>query len=155
MNRVRIESAKTSNLPITTYSPIARSLLAMDESVRSRMKKKFDIILCYMMAKEGMAFKKYPIMHALEECHGVDLGFSYKSPPSAKMFTHYIAQNQRESLLNSLSTTSSFYSFLMDGSTDAGNVEDELVSIQFCVRDDSRQVIRSNTRYLSLCSNQV
>lgn len=123
MNRVRIESAKTSNLPITTYSPIARSLLAMDESVRSRMKKKFDI--CYMMAKEGMAFKKYPIMHALEERHGVDLGFSYKSPPSAKMFIHYIAQNQRESLLNSLSTTSSFYSFLMDRSTDAGNVEDE------------------------------
>ena len=94
MNRVRIESAKTSNLPITTYSPIARSLLAMDESVGSRMK--FDI--GYMMAKEGMAFKKYPIMHALEERHGVDIGFSYKSPPSAKMFTHYIAQNQCESL---------------------------------------------------------
>lgn len=33
----------------------------------------------------------------------------------------------------------------MNGSTDAGNIWDGLVSIQFCVRDNSRQVIRSNT----------
>lgn len=45
------------------------------------------------MAKEGMAFKKYPTVHALEEHHGVDLGFSYKTPPSAKTFAHYIAQS--------------------------------------------------------------
>lgn len=131
MNHVRKEAAKASNLPVTSYSPIARSLLTMDESIRSRMMKKFDI--CYVMAKEGMAFKKFPALHALEERHEVDLGFSYKNAPSAKTFTHYIAESQRQSFLASFFATSSFYSFLMDSSTDAGNVEDELVSIQFCV----------------------
>ena len=29
----------------------------MDETVQARMKKKFDI--CYILAKEGLAFKKY------------------------------------------------------------------------------------------------
>ena len=33
------------------------------------------------MAKEGMAFKKLPALHALEEHHYVDLGFSYKNAP--------------------------------------------------------------------------
>ena len=88
MTRIRAEAAKASNLPITSYSPIARSLLTMDETVLGCMKRKFDI--CYVMAKESMAFRKYPALHALEECHGVDLGFAYKTIDSAISFTHYI-----------------------------------------------------------------
>ena len=41
------------------------------------MKRKFDI--CYVMAKENLTFCKYPALHELEECHGVDLGFVYKT----------------------------------------------------------------------------
>ena len=42
MDRVRVEAAKSSNLSITSYSPIACSLLVMDEVVKSRMTQKFD-----------------------------------------------------------------------------------------------------------------
>ena len=38
----------------------------------------------------------------------------------------------------------------MDGSTDAGNIEDELVLVQNCMKDDATKEIRSSTRYLSL-----
>lgn len=38
----------------------------------------------------------------------------------------------------------------MDGSTDAGNVEDELVLVQYCTQDDPAQEMRSCVRYLSL-----
>lgn len=38
----------------------------------------------------------------------------------------------------------------MDGSTDAGNVEDELVLIQYCTQDAAAQEMRSCVRYLSL-----
>ena len=80
------EAVKASSLPITSYSPIARSLLVyMDDTTRDRMRKKFDI--CYVIAKEGMPFRKYPILHALEERHGVDLGFAYKTNEAAKTFT--------------------------------------------------------------------
>lgn len=61
--------------------------------------------------------------------YGVDLGFAYKTEVSAKTFTRYIAESQRQNFLQSFSSLN-FYSFLMDGSTDVGNVEDELVLIR-------------------------
>ena len=38
----------------------------------------------------------------------------------------------------------------MDGSTDAGNKEQELVFLLFCRKDDRAKEIRSNTRYLAV-----
>ena len=93
MSRMLAEAAKASSLPITSYSPIARSLLVMDDTTRDRMRKKFDI--CYVIAREGMPFRKYPILYALEERHSVDLGFAYKTNEAAKTFTHYITISQR------------------------------------------------------------
>ena len=147
MLRVRADAAKASNQPLITYSPIARSLLVMDRAVQARMKRKFDI--CYVMAKESLRFRKYPALHELEERHGVDLGFAYKTEVSAQTFTHYIAESQCQSFLDTFST-SNFYSFLMDRSTDADNVEDELVLIQYCTQNDPAQEMRSCVRYLSL-----
>ena len=47
MARVRADAARASNKPLTSYCPIARSLLEMDEATQGRMKK-FDI--CYVIA---------------------------------------------------------------------------------------------------------
>ena len=98
------------------------------------MRRKFDI--CYMMAKEGIAFEKYAALHELEVRPGVELGFAYKSTPSAKLFTRYIAESQCQQLFQALSK-SKFCSFLMDGSTDAGNVEQQLVILLSRKKDDS------------------
>ena len=92
-----IQVAKASHQPITSYSPLARSFTTMEATAEGRVRRKFDI--CYVLAKEGLAFHKYPVLHALEERHGVDLGFSYKTKDSAKRFTHYIAESQRQSFL--------------------------------------------------------
>ena len=59
-----------------------------------------------------LGFYKYPALHELELRHGVDLGQAYKTKDSAKLFSHYIAEGQRQELFDSLST-SRFYSFLM------------------------------------------
>ncbi len=80
--RIRSEATKASNLPITSYSPIARSLLVMDEAVQGHMKRKFDN--CYIMTKESVAFRKYTSFHELEEHHGVELGFAYKTQGFSK-----------------------------------------------------------------------
>ena len=66
MVRVRADAARVSNQSLTSYSPIARSLLVMDEAVQGRMKKKFDI--CYVMAKESLGFRKYPALHGVCIC---------------------------------------------------------------------------------------
>ena len=105
---------------------MAPILFNMDKAAQDHINKKFDI--CYVMAKECLAFARYPALHELEVRHGVDLGQAFKTKDSAKVFSHYIAEGQHQELLGSLST-SQFYSFLMDGSADKGNVEDELVVI--------------------------
>ena len=38
----------------------------------------------------------------------------------------------------------------MDGSTDAGNVEDEVVALLHCRKDDAAEVVRSCSRYFSV-----
>ena len=140
-------AAKATNQSITTYSPIACALFTIDRTVKERMIKKFDI--CFVIAKEGLAFRKYPSLHELEVRHGVDLSFSYKTKTSAAAFTHYIAKSHQQLFVQSVSAVS-FYSILIDGSTDAGNVEDELVAILYCSKDDVNEEQRTCVRYFSL-----
>ena len=109
------------------------------------MKRKFDI--CYVMAKEGMAFSKYPALYNLESRHKVDLGVAYKNDVSAKSLTHYLAQSQRDNFVRSLSKSHHF-SFLMDGTTDSEKVEDELVVVLHCKQDDVVKEIRACARYM-------
>ena len=45
-----------------------------------------------------------------------------------------------------------FFSLLMNGTVDAGNVEDELVAIVYTTRDDSSQQLTTSCRFLSLHS---
>ena len=44
MSRLRAAQAKASNEPITSYAPIARSLLMLNEPERGRMRRKFDVL---------------------------------------------------------------------------------------------------------------
>ena len=147
MSHLRAFQARARQEPITSYAPIARSLLVLEESERGRMRRKFD--LCYLMAKEGIAFVKYAALYELEARHDVDLGHAYKTAPSAKLFTHYIAESQRQQFLQVLSKAK-FCSFLMDGSTDAGNVEQELVILLSCKKDDTAEEIKSYARFFSV-----
>ena len=141
------DQAKAHKEPVATYTPIARSLLNMDVATKDRMNRKFDI--CYVLAKEGISFSKYPALFDLESRHEVDLGVAYRNDVSARLFTHFIAESQRRGFIHSLANVH-FVSFLMDGTTDTGKVEDELVVALYCKRDDVLKEIKSCARYLSV-----
>ena len=102
------------------------------------------------MAKESIPFAKYPSLVQLEQRHGVELGHAYNTQESAKKFTGCIAKSQRQAFLSSFFSTSHFYSLLMDGSTDAGNVEDEVLVLVYCNKDDANQQMVTCTRFLSI-----
>ena len=112
MSHPHTAQAKARQEPIVSYTPIAHSLLMLEESEWERMRCKFDV--CYVMAKESVTFKKYEALYVLEVCHGVDPGFAYETAPSAKLFTHYIVESHCQHLLQDL-TKSKFCSFLMAG----------------------------------------
>ena len=113
---------------ITEYAPIAKTLLTMHESTEVTLKRKFDI--AYFIAKEKVAFTKMKLLCDLEEWHGVDLGARYKNDITCSTFVSYIAAEVRHNLLETLSKIK-FFSVQADGSTDTGNAEDELYTVQF------------------------
>ena len=140
------DQAKSRNEAITSYSPIARSLLSssMDPAVREQVKKRFDI--SFILVNEHIPFMKYPTVHEMEERHGVDLGSTYKNRDYAHNFVHYIAESQRQQLHSNLALCH-FYSILMDGSMDKGQVKNELFVILFCRQDDTLQEVKTYARY--------
>ena len=145
MSKLRTAQSKARSEPVIQYAPIARVLSMLSEVDRTRMRRKFDV--CYVMAKKGIAFEKFMPLCELESRHDVELGHAYKTAPSAKLFTHYIAQAQCQQFLKVL-CENSFYSFLMDGSTDVGNIEQELVVILTCIKDDAAGEIHHKLGFL-------
>ena len=101
MSHLRATQAKAQQESVVSYTPIAHSLLMLEESERDRLQRKFNI--CYMMAKEGVAFKKYAVLHELhvEVCHGVHLGLPTK-PVHQPSCSHTIAESQSQQLLQAL-----------------------------------------------------
>lgn len=108
MMLLRKDQAKSRNEPITTYSPIARSLFSstMDPIVKEQVKKKFEI--SFVFAKEHIPFSKYPMIHELEEKHGVDLGSTYKNRDAPRNFVHYHCRNSKAGV-----SSLSFFSTLL------------------------------------------
>ena len=90
LSHLRAAKAKARNEPLTSYAPIAHSLLMLHIFEIGRMSHKLD--LCYLIAKEGIAFEKYTALYKLEARHDVDPGHAYKTAPSAELFTQYIAR---------------------------------------------------------------
>ena len=90
---MRAECLKASGQSPMMCSPIDRLLttLHLDSKTQARMKMKYDG--CYVMAKQGIAFSKYPALLELEARHDVDLRIAYSTPDSAKSFTGYIKAN--------------------------------------------------------------
>ena len=129
MALLRKDQAKSKNKQVTSYSPIAHSLLStgLNPAVREQMKK-FEV--SFVLAKEHIPFSKYPAILALEEKHGVDLVTTYNNRDSAGNFVHYIAESQ-QNLLHAKLESCHFYSVLINSSTDKGRVENELFVIFF------------------------
>ena len=87
--RKRAEAARARGESVVQSSPNGCALSTLDLPTRARMGRIFD--LCFMMAKESVAFAKYPSLLELEKRHGVDLGHAYTTACSAKLFTGFIA----------------------------------------------------------------
>ena len=58
MAQMQADNVKASKVPLPHYALIAKCFSKMDAVTKERLKKKFDV--CYLLAKENMAFLKYP-----------------------------------------------------------------------------------------------
>ena len=89
-----------------------------------RLRVKLDI--AHFIAKENIALTKYGKFCELEAQHGVKIGSSYLTNNAAKEFIHFIARSMKHDVISEV-PKAKLFSIFMDGSTDKGNVDNELM----------------------------
>ena len=89
------------------------------------MSKLFDI--AYVVAKEEMAFTKYPFLLELEKWLGVPIGNTYAADTKCKEFAMHIGKCF-QGVINEINF-SRYIAVLMDGSTDSSVTEKELIYV--------------------------
>ena len=83
-----------------------------------------------MIAREEIAFEKYPSLLELEKRHGVSIGRTYATEHKCKKFTIFVGETMRDDVLEQI-RKSPYRSVLMDGSTDNSVIEKELIYVMF------------------------
>lgn len=111
------------------------------------MRLKFDI--AHFVATQKIPFTMYPRICELETHHGVCLGTSYVNETAGKEIMHYIAESRRQELKQRLATAK-FFPLLLDGSTDAANIDNELILAVWCDRDGRDERIHTRMEYLTV-----
>ena len=81
--------------------------------------------IAYMMAKEDMSLKKFLSITTVEKNHGVDLGVTYQNEKYCKVFTDCVGIALERELKKDLQEAT-YFSILVDGSTDSSVTEQEL-----------------------------
>ena len=147
MSLLKKEQAQIQGLSPASYAPIAKALEALPEEDKTRLRNKFDI--AYFIATEKLSFKKYPKLCELETKHGVDIGTTYTNEVAGRTFVHYIGEAKRRELADTLGKAD-FFSFLLDGSTDKGNCDNELVLIAWCDINGKDERIHTKMSFLKV-----
>ena len=118
----------------------------MDAGAQLTVKRKFDI--AFVIAKEHLPFMKMKPLCELQERHGVDLGQGYKNNQACTTFVEYIAL-ECQVLVKDLSLAK-FHSVQADGSTDCGNIEDELFLVAYFDPHGADRKVHTRNKFLTV-----
>ena len=147
LKATNLEQATTCGQGPSSYSAIARSLNRIENEDSERLRKKFDI--SYFVATEKLPFVKYPSICELEQRHGVDIGTTYENWKAGASFIHYIAEARWLDLVHTVGQAK-FFSLLLDGSTDVGNIDNEVILIAWCDLRCEDEKIHSRISYFKV-----
>ena len=141
------QTAAATGQSSTSNAPIVVALTSLSEDKKVRLRHKFDI--AYWLAVEKIPFRKFPSVCDLEARHGVNIRTTYTTETAANSFTGYIAQAKRNELVVNLQKAK-FFSLLLDGSTDAGNIDNELLLVVWFDKDGVDEKVYTRTSYLCI-----
>ena len=152
MSLLKRERAKAKGRSCYSYAPIAKVLSTLPNDEKERLRKKFDI--AYFVARDKLSFRKYPRICELEAKHGANLGTTYRTETAGRSFIHFAAEARRQELLETLQKAK-FFSLLLDSSTDAGNIDNELVPAVWFDRDGSDEKVCTRTSHFKIMRPSV
>ncbi len=136
---------KAQSASVFEYAPIARALSGLEKGTEEKVRKLFDI--AYFIAVEGLAFSKMKPLCELQQRHGVNLGETYRNEQACATFIEFIAKDFRSQLTKALHDAK-FFSIQMDGSTDSGNMEQEMFMAIFFDPHGDDGVVHIRSKYL-------
>ena len=128
-------------------TPIERAFAHLPKTELKKMEFKFDI--ARFVANEGLPFTMYAKICQLEASHGVSLGSSYLNESACKEFIHFIAEAKREALKAQIQK-SHFFSLLLYGSTDKGNIDNEMFLLVWCDTEADDEKIHTRLDYFTV-----
>ena len=117
----------------------------MSETDKKTLRVKFDI--AHFVAVQQISFGNYPALCNLKSKHGVVVGTAYRNENAGKTFCHFIAESKRKHLKEVLHKAQ-YFSILMDGPTDSGNIDDEIFLVLWCGVDTDDQLVHMHMSYL-------
>ena len=85
----------------------------------------------------------------LETRHRVRVGTWYVNENAGKEFVHYIAESRRQELRQTLANAK-FFSLLLDGSTDVGNINNEAFLVVWYDRNGSEEKVHTWMEYFTV-----
>ncbi|XP_030260383.1 zinc finger protein 862-like isoform X2 [Sparus aurata] len=106
---------------------VGRQQASSDEETIKQLKMKFNI--AYYVAKEEIAFTKFPKLFALHKKNGVDINPTYNNDKRCAEMIGQIADVMREELREKIESAH-YLAVLIDGDTDVSNTECEIVYIR-------------------------
>ena len=106
------------------------------------------------MSTEKLPYTHYPKICEFEARHGVQVGTSYRNENAGKDFVHYIAMAKQQALLQHL-TKAKFFSLLLDGSINKGNIDNEVLLAVWCDPDGTDEKVHTRMDYLMVSRPQL
>ena len=109
-------------------APMELAIQTMECSEVEQMKRLFNSAFYLVVAERP--FRDFPALLQLQGLNGLQVGRAYNSPNQARRFVHFIAEEIRKDLVDSLQKAD-FFSVCMDSSTDKATIDEEMVQVRF------------------------
>ena len=110
-------------------TPAFKMICSLNKDTLEKLSKLFRT--CHALAVYNRPYTDYTWLCELDETKGVNLGKTYRTAEYAKVFTHYIANVEREKVSDQI-RNSQFVTVLSEGSTDSSITEQEMFFVRTC-----------------------
>ena len=110
-------------------TPAFKMICSLNKDTLEKLSKLFRT--CHALAVYNRPYTDYTWLCELDETKGVNLGKTYRTAEYAKVFTHNIANVERNKVSDQI-RNAQFVTVLSDGSTDSSITEQEMFFVRTC-----------------------
>ena len=123
-----MEVKRNKNMPVEE-TQAAKILTQLNQATIEKLEKLFRNV--HAIGLIGRPFIDILWTAKLDKAKNLDLGNTYVNHKSAKVFTHFIAEIEKNKIAEQL-RMAKFLSVLSDGSTDSSVTEKEIIYARIC-----------------------